>query len=256
LGAFFQKSGAEKLEELDNQSLSSRSLSSRSVSDRSHAERSKSEDSLAKKSKERRGSVGESSHSRDSGSKRTHKRRDSKESLAMQSIDEMSMAEFSVEAASVKEKNNNKSKSSGTLGNFLQEKSISEEDVDVDADLQSVRSGSTHGSKSISARSRSERSRTESKLRDKNSLEVSGHLSSFLEGSQTSLDYDDEKSLTLEELAPGEKKLRFKDGHDAKEIPRLTDSMYDDLFYASDELANFRYEAFMEEAGLDINDFE
>jgi hypothetical protein len=264
LGAFFQKSGAEKQEELDNQSLSSRSLSSRSVSDRSHAERSKSEESLAQKSKDRRSATGEStSHSRDSSSTsskhRELRRQDSKKSLSMQSIDEMSMTEFSVDAsAKEKKKNSNKSSkpsSGGTLGNFLQEKSISEEGVNVEADQQSVMSGSTLGSKSISALSVSERSKTESKLRDK-SMETSGHLSSFLEGSQTSLNDDDEKSLTLEQVAPGEKKLRFKEGHDAKEIPRLTDSMYDDLFYMSDELANFRYEAFMEEAGLDINEFD
>mmetsp|Transcript_3523 Transcript_3523/g.5617 ORF Transcript_3523/g.5617 Transcript_3523/m.5617 type:complete len:208 (-) Transcript_3523:980-1603(-) len=54
----------------------------------------------------------------------------------------------------------------------------------------------------------------------------------------------------------GVKKLvRFQDEVEENEISKLRRSMLDDLFYASDELANFRYEAFMEEAGLDVNEF-
>ena len=52
-----------------------------------------------------------------------------------------------------------------------------------------------------------------------------------------------------------EKKLRFKDEHDIVEIPRLTDSMYDDLFFTNEELADFRYEAFLEENGLDVDEY-
>jgi hypothetical protein len=66
---------------------------------------------------------------------------------------------------------------------------------------------------------------------------------------------DDEQSLDMGNVGPVDKKLRFKDGHSEREVPELTDSMFDDLFYTSEELADFRYEAFMEEAGLDINEF-
>eukprot|EP00526_Cylindrotheca_closterium_P015765 CAMPEP_0113634052 /NCGR_PEP_ID=MMETSP0017_2-20120614/17729_1 /TAXON_ID=2856 /ORGANISM="Cylindrotheca closterium" /LENGTH=267 /DNA_ID=CAMNT_0000544731 /DNA_START=60 /DNA_END=860 /DNA_ORIENTATION=+ /assembly_acc=CAM_ASM_000147 len=49
---------------------------------------------------------------------------------------------------------------------------------------------------------------------------------------------DDEKSLTLEDV----RTLRFGEGHEEFEIDRITGSMYDDLFYGSEELADFRYE--------------
>ncbi len=40
-----------------------------------------------------------------------------------------------------------------------------------------------------------------------------------------------------------DKKLQFKDGHSEQEVSELTDSMIDDLFCISEELADFRYEA-------------
>jgi hypothetical protein len=67
-----------------------------------------------------------------------------------------------------------------------------------------------------------------------------------------------EESLNLEDVVVvrEKKNLRFRDGHSEKHISQeLTHSMYDDLFWTSEELAEFRYEAFMEEAGLDINEF-
>jgi hypothetical protein len=64
-----------------------------------------------------------------------------------------------------------------------------------------------------------------------------------------------EKLLILEDIRPIEKRLRFTDGREELEIPRLDASLYDDLFYSSEELANFRYEAFLEEAGFDKDDY-
>lgn len=66
---------------------------------------------------------------------------------------------------------------------------------------------------------------------------------------------DDDQSIEMENVIPVDKKLRFKDGHSEREVPELTDSMYEELFYNSEELADFRYAAFMEVAGLDINEF-
>lgn len=66
---------------------------------------------------------------------------------------------------------------------------------------------------------------------------------------------DDEKSLTLEDVERIEKKFQIKEGHEMFEIERITNSMYDDLFYGSEELADFRYEAFLEEAGLDVDEY-
>ena len=54
-----------------------------------------------------------------------------------------------------------------------------------------------------------------------------------------------------EEKAKLEKRVRFEDEVQMNEISRLRRSMLEDMFYASEDLANFRYEAFMEEMGLE-----
>ena len=53
-----------------------------------------------------------------------------------------------------------------------------------------------------------------------------------------------------------DKSVRFEDEIQLNEISRLRRSMLEDMFYASEDLANFRYEAFMEELGLDNEDFD
>jgi hypothetical protein len=50
--------------------------------------------------------------------------------------------------------------------------------------------------------------------------------------------------------------VRFQDEIEENEISRLRQSMIADLFYASEDLAEFRYEAFMEEAGLNVEEFD
>ncbi|KAL3934461.1 MAG: hypothetical protein SGBAC_009830 [Bacillariaceae sp.] len=65
---------------------------------------------------------------------------------------------------------------------------------------------------------------------------------------------DDDKSLTLDDVKI-ERKLRFGEEHEEFTIDRITNSMYDDLFYGSEELADFRYEAFLEDAGLDADEY-
>jgi hypothetical protein len=67
-------------------------------------------------------------------------------------------------------------------------------------------------------------------------------------------DNDDDKSLTLDDVKI-ERTLRFGEGHEEFVIDRITNSMYDDLFYGSEELADFRYEAFLEDAGLDADEY-
>jgi hypothetical protein len=57
-------------------------------------------------------------------------------------------------------------------------------------------------------------------------------------------------------LATINRTVRFQDEVEENEISRLRQSMIAELFYASEDLAEFRYEAFMEEAGLDIADFD
>ena len=50
--------------------------------------------------------------------------------------------------------------------------------------------------------------------------------------------------------------VRFADDVEMNEISRLRDSVIAEVFYESEDFANFRYEAFMEEAGLDPNQFD
>ena len=50
--------------------------------------------------------------------------------------------------------------------------------------------------------------------------------------------------------------VRFADEHDLNIISPMRNSVIAEIFWASDDLANFRYEAFMEKAGLDVSDFD
>lgn len=50
--------------------------------------------------------------------------------------------------------------------------------------------------------------------------------------------------------------VRFADEVELHEISILTDSLIGDLFYGSADLADFRYDAFVEEGGLDTLDFD
>jgi hypothetical protein len=193
LGAFFQKSSNEKLEELENMSLGSKSMNSRSIADLSTAERSKTEDKLKRKAKERKGQTRR-------GSKKNAMQNNNAMQTDMESIMEDSAASFDYEV------------------------------------------------KSVSAH---EPSKSQRKPKS-NMRKPQGKLGQFLETEED----EDERSLNLEEaVEPRNKKLRFKDGHEEFEVARITDSMYDDLFYTSEELADFRYEAFLVEAGLDVEEY-
>jgi hypothetical protein len=78
------------------------------------------------------------------------------------------------------------------------------------------------------------------------------------------LNLDDDVSLNPEEdlggFKPspddGKQHVRFADEIDVKQFSRLGASHFDDMFYASQDLAEFRYEAFMEDAGLDMADYD
>jgi hypothetical protein len=79
------------------------------------------------------------------------------------------------------------------------------------------------------------------------------------------LSLDDDASINSEEDLGGYKPpaddvksrgVRFADEVDINDYSRFRASVFDDLFYASTDLAEFRYEAFMEEAGLDIADYD
>lgn len=50
--------------------------------------------------------------------------------------------------------------------------------------------------------------------------------------------------------------VRFTDEVEMIEISRMRNSVIAEIFWASDELADFRYQAFMEEAGLDVAEFD
>jgi hypothetical protein len=154
------------------------------------------------------------------------------------------------------------------------------------ADAVSVVSASTLGCISVSARSKAEQSASEKKMRQKRKkkkkkelatgktlteeeeeddadiindqmiipCDTNGHVEEETGEGNNCL--DDSLDLVDVVVPRVEKNLRFRDGHSERYISQeITNSMYDDLFYTSEELAEFRYEAFMEEAGLDINEF-
>jgi hypothetical protein len=85
---------------------------------------------------------------------------------------------------------------------------------------------------------------------------------SIMESSQNTV--DDDASINPEEdlggFKPpkddGKKQVRFADEVDINQFSRFGASLFDDLYYASNDLAEFRYAAFMEEAGLDIADYD
>ena len=258
LGAFLKMASQEiaiAAVEADNQSISSKSLSSRSVADRSHAERSKAEQKLFETTQKLH-EGDESSHngSPSSRSRRRVRRSDSNRSLTMRPIDELSLADFS---ASSEEKNNCSGSSNGNcpgpglLSNFINIVLAEEEDGGHDADARS-----------ISERSTSDRSNKENKLAEiVKSPNREKQKSIIKENSKEDLEDEDEdddiESITMEE-AVGiviEKRLWFKDGHEVFEIPYPTNSMYDDLFWTEDELGDFRYTAFLEDAGLDVDEY-
>ena len=50
--------------------------------------------------------------------------------------------------------------------------------------------------------------------------------------------------------------IQFSDSVEVNEISRLRDSSIDFCFYSEESLSNFRYEAFMEDAGLNPSDYD
>lgn len=123
----------------------------------------------------------------------------------------------------------------------------------IQEDMESIQENSTASFdfeiKSVATHEPSKGPRKPSKS---NLRKPKGALGKFLETDEE----EDEKSLNLEEaVEPVARTLQFRDGHEEFEIPRLTNSMYDDCFYGSEELADFRYEAFLEEAGLDVDEY-
>ena len=271
----------------DNQSVGSRSIASRSVADISYSEMSEREEKLKSKSHvmERRKSF-EKQQNGGGKSMFGQPNSNSTKEKDMISIDESSVTDFST----TKENKNAKVNKSPTktttkknsLGNFFLQHE-EEEEVDDFAYVncaKSVASASTLGTKSIGA----EQSKAEKKLKDKSasthatrsqrrsSQGEGGMLSSFLEGneniSEEGEEAQEEKSIKVERMIKSAmatkdakkkkmQQLTFNEGgHDCLEIPFPTDSMYDDLFYTEDELAEFRYEAFLEECGLDAEEFK
>lgn len=63
------------------------------------------------------------------------------------------------------------------------------------------------------------------------------------------------KSIQVKSMMRNEG-VKWTDDVDVRRISRLRASVMDDLFYTDEEMAEFKYEAFMEEAGLDPTDFE
>jgi hypothetical protein len=278
LGAFFVK---DKVKALisgraadDNHSISSRSMSSFSVADRSFAERSKSEGKVkkldrgsghSKSSHSRLSRSGKADLERQSGHSKSTKSSGGEDKLhrSMHAIDEDSIADFATDDFTA-DSPRRFAPHSGSLGNFFARETVQEpvqENLLESADNKSVVSGISIGQMSLAERSKSENRLKEKKSKTSQALPGCSELNiqRFSKSGKIDMyannDQDDEKSLELNDAFSMEKKLRFKEGHSVFEIPRLNDSMYDDCFYTDDELADFRYAAFLEEAGLDLEEY-
>ena len=90
-------------------------------------------------------------------------------------------------------------------------------------------------------------------LSKKSLAQILEHKEPENDGSITDLS-SGEKSIQVENFVGTG--IRFADDVEVNEISRLRDSIITDMFYGSEDLAEFRYEAFMEEAGLDIADYD
>jgi hypothetical protein len=128
-------------------------------------------------------------------------------------------------------------------------------------------SASTLGSKSnVSALSKAEQSIAETNLkggkRIQNSsaeketdVDVKNHNNNDF-NNPTRVGDDLGSSLNMEDIGPVVKQLRFRDDDSERYFSQeLTDSMYGDMFWTEEELAEMRYEAFLEEIGLDVNEY-
>lgn len=253
LGAFFSQASIkeENQGDDDDHSIGSKSLGSRSISDRSNAEMSKAEMKL----RSRRNGL--------------------KSDASMMSIDEGSVvSEFNG--------NHNKSKM-GLKGDVLsqffhakkpqQQKHLQQQKKQHNDDDQSVMSASTISSKSIQVLSTADRSKNEIKIRT--SRDNGGRFSPTPKKTQASSPVvkarktAPKKAITTPlkscvkkggiRSSLKSKKLDFSDDIGIVEVPTLDDKEHyrdwDAIWYDEDELAEFRYEAFMEEAGLDIGDY-
>ena len=86
-------------------------------------------------------------------------------------------------------------------------------------------------------------------LRGSSSALANSRVAKFLTGSQSSFVRDLSRSLIVKKSL-SIRGVRFSDNVQIQEIAKYSCSVLDDLFYDSNELANFRYEAFLEQCGL------
>jgi hypothetical protein len=269
---------------LDHKSIGSyRSMASMSVSDRSHAERSKAEESLANQAKERR--AAKKAKKKAAGKKFCSSINQQDHCLNITSIDEMSITDFSGPVRTSKSTLEKSCRKASVNGLMSKQEAIEESTSGTnqhvrDETIDSHISGSMLESKSVSARPKAEQSGSGKIRRQRNQIAVGETLTEnededesqdesdqlvnprgttgLLQGipEKGNKNLDDSLELNDAVVPRLERNLRFRDGHSEKYISQeITHSMYDEMFYTAEELAQFRYEAFMEEAGLDINDF-
>ena len=156
------------------------------------------------------------------------------------------------------------------LGNFLKESSAPSHSK-VEDDNRSTMSASTLGSK-VSRMSSADRSKYETKLKSARGAKPRHDPISAARDARSPEKEKKKKQLIprtplksiLKKESSGEstkkaRKLEIKDGHDIQEMPTLDDKEWyrdwDDIWYSEEELADMRYEAFLEEAGLDVGEY-
>jgi hypothetical protein len=103
------------------------------------------------------------------------------------------------------------------------------------------------------------------KLQRHNSLSSEDGRSAFAKARSVSQNTEQEEGYTRDLLTRGVsdikkqisvREIKFADNVEVNEIARLQESAIDFCFYSEDDLSNFRYEAFMENCGLDPAEFD
>jgi predicted P-loop ATPase len=100
------------------------------------------------------------------------------------------------------------------------------------------------------------------KLERENSLSSVDRRSAFANMKSVSQNTEQEGSLKdlmqvldIKKQTSMKGSIQFADDVEVNEISRLRNSSIDFCFYSEESLSNFRYEAFMEDAGLDPADY-
>jgi hypothetical protein len=235
LGAFFSKALVEDTGDVDNQSIGSKSLSARSISDRSNAEISRAEMKLRtrRRSDGNMMAISEQLNLELGGGSPKAQRRQS----------DGIMLSLYQKCAIGLDGGSSKAQLADFLDQFVVDKSSRTSSQPVANDLRPSPRPIVEGPKTVEEDIRSSPIPVVEERRSAERISVMNLKSN--------IKYEGRISMP--------KKLSFREDHDILEVPTLDDKEYyrdwEAIWYEEEELAEFRYVAFMEEAGLNVEDY-